>query len=56
MPAVEEPQNFVLKMWQNGFSIDEELIRTKIFFIESTLQISGDKSIVGEKGCKKVIT
>jgi len=27
MPAVEEPQNFVLKMWQNGFSIDEGELR-----------------------------
>ena len=32
MPAMEEPQNFVLKMWQNGFSIDEELIETTFFF------------------------
>ena len=30
MPAMEEPQNFVLKMWQNGFSIDEELIETTL--------------------------
>ena len=37
MPAVEEPQNFVLKMWQNGFSIDEELIKKTFFFVESTL-------------------
>lgn len=26
-PAPEEPQNFVLKMWQNGFSIDEGELR-----------------------------